>query len=93
MEEIDLYGSFNSRYEGVGHIVYVHGEIIPVYFEARQLYDGRLIVACVSTDCSIRDKPQEIAGKLFSGEEFSTMWGRVLKKYIETRGAQAKLIT
>ncbi len=46
MDELDEYGSFNTRYEGDGKLWYIPGEPIPVYFEARQFFDGRLLVAC-----------------------------------------------
>jgi hypothetical protein len=86
MNELDDYGSFNTRYEGVGQLLYLPGDPVHVYFEARQLIDGRLLVACVSPNDSIRDDPVTLDGHLLSGEPFSTMWGRGIKEIYRSKG-------
>src|SRR5215213_2254778 len=90
MDELEDYGNFNTRYEGVGRIVYLPGEPVPVYFEARQLADGRLLIACVSTGEVIRDNPHAIDGNLLSGESFSTMWGMGIKEIYRSDGNISK---
>jgi hypothetical protein len=86
MDELDNYGSFNTRYEGVGQIVYLAMEPVRVYFEVRQLADGRLLIGCVSMGEPIRDDPVMIDGHLLSGEPFSTMWGRRIKETYRSEG-------
>lgn len=78
MDELDDYGSFNTRYEGVGQLRYVPGEPVDVAFEARQLFDGRLLIACVSLKEPIPHGAVALDGHLLSEEPFSTMWGRSL---------------
>src|SRR5215213_1864409 len=90
MDELDEYGSFNTRYEGVGQITYLPGEPVHVYFEMRQLSDGRLLIACVSIGEPIRDNPVVIDGHLLSGEPFSTMWGRGIKEVYRSKGNVSK---
>lgn len=80
MDELDDYGNFNTRYEGVGQLRYIPGEPVDVYFEARQLFDGRLLIACVSLKGPIPHGAAAIDGHLLSGEPFSTMWGRGIKE-------------
>jgi hypothetical protein len=76
MDELDEYGAFNTRYEGVGELQYMPGLAVPVYFDVRQLVDGRLLVGCVSTGGPIQEGPVAISGRLLSGEPFDTIWGR-----------------
>jgi hypothetical protein len=76
MDELDEYGAFNARYEGIGQLWYSGSPPIPTYFEARQLADGRLLVGCVSIGEPIREKPVAIGGHLLTGQQFDTMWGR-----------------
>jgi len=90
MDELDDYGSFNTRYEGIGRLVYIPGEDIHVYFEARQLADGRLVVACVSTGKPISDGPVRIDGHLLSGEPFSTIWTQSIKEIYRSEGNISK---
>ena len=90
MDELDDYGNFNTRYEGVGRIEYLPGEPVHAYFEARQLADGRLLIACVSTGEVIRDNPHAIDGNLLSGEPFSTIWGMGIKEIYRSDGNISK---
>jgi hypothetical protein len=86
MDELDDYGSFNTRYEGVGKLVYLPGEPVHVYFEVRQLSDGRLLIACVSPSQPIPENPIMVDGHLVSGEPFSTMWGRGIREIYRSEG-------
>lgn len=86
MDELDDYGSFNTRYEGVGKLVYLPGEPVHVYFEMRQLSDGRLLIACVSPSQPIPENPIMVDGHLVSGEPFSTMWGRGIREIYRSEG-------
>jgi hypothetical protein len=70
MDELDEYGAFNTRYEGGRQLRYVPGPSVPIYFDVRQLVDGRLLVGCVSTGELIREGPVAISGRLLSGEPF-----------------------
>src|SRR5215510_2582763 len=74
MDELDEYGAFNTRYEGVGQLNHV-GAAVDVYFEVRQLFDGRLLIGCVART-PIPPNAVSLEGHLLSGEPFSTMWGR-----------------
>lgn len=67
MDKLDEYGSFNTRYEGVGQIVFSRGEPVHICFEARQLTDGCLLVACLSPSQPIQEDPVLIDGHLLSG--------------------------
>lgn len=80
MMELDIFGEYNTRYEGVANLVYLGQENVPVFFDARQLFDGRLIIACVSLTGEIKEEVVCIKGYLLSGEPFSTMWGRKLEE-------------
>ena len=86
MDELDDYGSFNTRYEGVGQLRSMPGEPVDVSFEARQLIDGRLLIACVSLKGPIPRGASAIDGHLLSGEPFSTMWGRGIKEIHRSEG-------
>jgi hypothetical protein len=90
MDELDEYGAFNTRYEGVGKLQYLPGHPIPVYFEVRQLTDGRLLLGCVSTGDPIRDKPHAVDGHLLAGEPFTTMWGRGIAEIQRSEGEVSK---
>ena len=87
MDELEDYGSFNTQYEGVGKLVYLGSDPVNVFFEARQLFDGRLLVACVSAEEPIKDNPIAINGHLLSGEPFSTMWGRGITEIYRSEGS------
>jgi hypothetical protein len=91
MDELDNYGSFNTRYEGAGSIKYSSDNSINVYFEVRQLIDGRLLIACISPGETIGDNPVAIEGYLLSGEPFSTMWGRGIKEIYRDNGNISKV--
>jgi hypothetical protein len=41
MDELDEYGAFNTRYEGVGRLQYSGNPWVPVSFELRQLVVNR----------------------------------------------------
>src|SRR5262249_47459398 len=71
-------------------IVYLPGEPVHVYFEVRQLADGRLLIACVSMKEPIRENPVHIAGYLMSGEPFDTMWGRGIREIHRSEGNISK---
>jgi hypothetical protein len=90
MDELDNYGAFNTRYEGVGQLQYLPGPSIPIYFEVRQLSDGRLLLGCVSAGDTIREKPHAIDGHLLTGEPFSTMWGRGITEIHRSGGKVSK---
>jgi len=90
MDELEEYGSFHTRYEGVGKLVYLPGDPLDVYFEMRQLSDGRLLIACVSPSGPILDGPITIDGHLLSGEPFTTMWGRGIKEIYRSEGSVSK---
>lgn len=90
MDELEDYGSFNTRYEGVGKLVYRPGDPLEVYFEMRQLSDGRLVIACVSLSGPILNGPIMIDGHLLSGEPFTTMWGRGIKEIYRSEGSISK---
>jgi hypothetical protein len=90
MDELDEYGAFNTRYEGAGRLVYLPGPSIPIYFEVRQLADGRLLVGCVSTDDVIRENPHAIDGHLLTGEPFTTTWGLGITEIHRSEGHISK---
>ena len=91
MDELDGYGTFNTRYEGVGHLIYLYpSDSIPIYFEVRQLTNGRLLLGCVSTEKPIRDKPHALDGHLVTGEPFTTMWGRGITEIYRSEGLVSK---
>jgi hypothetical protein len=86
MDELDEYGRYNTRYEGVGQLHYIPGQPVAVYFEARQLTDGRLLIACVSLKESIPERAHALDGHLLTGESFSTVWGRGIKEIYRSNG-------
>jgi hypothetical protein len=90
MDELDVYGAFNTRYEGAGQLQYLPGPSIPIYFEVRQLTDGRLLVGCVSAGETIREKPHAIDGHLLTGEPFTTMWGAKITEINRSGGKLSK---
>lgn len=72
MDELDRYGSPVHRYEGVGEVTYADGPPTPVYFDARQIDDGTVIVGCLSTGGFIGDRPTGITGRTVAGDRFWT---------------------
>jgi hypothetical protein len=91
MDELDEYGAYNTRYEGIGTLRYFGDPpTTPIYFEVRQLVDGRLLVGCVSTGETIRETPSAIDGHLLTGEPFSTIVGRGIREIYLNNGEISK---
>lgn len=82
MDELDEYGRFNTRYEGVGRLLHIQASV-DVHFEVRQLFDGRLLIGCVAP-APIPPNAICIEGYLLSGEPFSTIWGQGLTEIHRT---------
>lgn len=75
MEELNGYGRFIKRYEGVGQLLAVGKPEVPAYFDIRHLADGRLLIGCVSAGAAIETTPSWIGGYLLSGEQFDAQRG------------------
>ncbi len=72
MDELERYGTAEHRYEGTGCLVGSDGSNTEVYFDARQVDDGAIVIGVAAVGGSIVGEASSFRGRTFSGLELRT---------------------
>ncbi len=76
MDQLDRYGLYEHRYEGIGEVNFAEGNPLPVYFDARQLRGAEIIIGYLTEGRlggSFLVEPREPVGKTTDGRPFRTL--------------------
>ena len=95
MDQLDRYGLYEHRYEGIGEVNFAEGNPLPVYFDARQLRGAEIIIGYLTEGRlggSFLVEPRELVGKTTDGRPFRTLGDLVTVRNRSANGVnQAEL--
>src|SRR5258708_25981271 len=95
MDQLDRYGLYEHRYEGIGEVNFAEGNPLPVYFDARQLRGAEIIIGYLTEGRlggSFLAEPRELVGKTTDGRPFRTLGDLVTVRNRSANGVnQAEL--
>jgi hypothetical protein len=71
MDELDQYDPVVGRYQGIGQLQFVDGSS-PVFFEARQVEDSRIVIGCFAPSGTLGLDPRALSGVTTTDESLPT---------------------
>lgn len=71
MEEPEPFGVIVARYQGLGHVTEKDGGTTPVYFDARQVEGGEIVVRCIAQVPGLGLDPIAVEGHTTDGRAFA----------------------
>lgn len=79
MDDLNHYGPALFRYEGMGEVSFENGDVVPVYFDARQLNRATVVIGCMAEGWNLGASSRiisRISGLTTDGHELESV-GRV----------------